>query len=74
MSGVAAGSRALVLGGGGVTGVAWETGLLWGLYEAGLDLTQADVFIGTSAGSMVAAQLTSGRALAELFATQMAEG
>ena len=72
MSSRSAGGRALVLGGGGVTGVAWETGLLWGLYEAGLDLTQADLFVGTSAGSVVAAQVTSGRALEELFATQMA--
>jgi NTE family protein len=74
MSGGSAGGRALVLGGGGVTGVAWETGLLWGLYEAGLDLAQADVFVGTSAGSVVAAQLTSGRPLAELFAAQIAVG
>ena len=72
MAGRSAGSRALVLGGGGVTGVAWETGLLLGLYEAGLDLTQADLFVGTSAGSVVAAQVTSGRSLEELFATQTA--
>jgi NTE family protein len=58
----------LVLGGGGVAGVAWETGLLLGLREAGLDLSQADVFVGTSAGSVVAAQVTSGTPLDELFA------
>ncbi len=68
MSGV---GRALVLGGGGVTGVAWETGLLQGLAEAGLDLSTADVFIGTSAGAVVAAQLTSGRALDQLYAAQL---
>jgi NTE family protein len=51
--------RALVLGGGGVTGVAWEIGLIHGLAEQGLDLTTADLFIGTSAGSVVAAQLSS---------------
>jgi NTE family protein len=62
----------LVLGGGGVTGVAWETGLLLGLAEAGLDLARADVFIGTSAGSVVAAQLTSGLSLDQLYATQVA--
>ena len=72
MSGASSGRKALVLGGGGVTGVAWETGLLWGLFEAGVDLSQADVFVGTSAGSVVAAQLTGGRSLAELFATQIA--
>jgi NTE family protein len=65
------GERALVLGGGGVTGVAWETGLLQGLAEAGLDLSTADVFIGTSAGAVVAAQLTSGRALDRLYAAQL---
>jgi NTE family protein len=61
-----------VLGGGGVTGVAWETGLLLGLAEAGLDLTTADLFIGTSAGSVVAAQITSGAPLDQLYATQTA--
>src|SRR5258708_13731707 len=68
MSSMSAGGRALVLGGGGVAGVAWETGLLLGLREAGLDLSQADVFVGTSAGSVVAAQVTSGMSLDELFA------
>ena len=43
-------ARALVLGGGGVTGVAWELGLLAGLAAAGVDLTGADLVVGTSAG------------------------
>ena len=47
------GRRALVLGGGGVTGIAWMTGLLAGLAEAGTNLAAADVVIGTSAGSVV---------------------
>lgn len=67
------GGRALVLGSGGVTGVAWETGLLLGLAEAGIDLSTADLFIGTSAGAVVAAQVTSGVALEKLFAMQIAE-
>jgi NTE family protein len=46
-------SLALVLGGGGVTGIAWETGMLRGLVEAGVDLTRAELVIGTSAGSVV---------------------
>jgi NTE family protein len=71
-SGMSGGEKALVLGGGGVTGVAWETGLLLGLAEAGLDLTDADVFVGTSAGSVVAAQVTSGLPLNELYAAQVA--
>lgn len=66
------GGRALVLGGGGVTGVAWETGLLLGLAEAGIVLAMADVFVGTSAGSVVAAQLASGAALDQLYAAQVA--
>ncbi|HEV7898121.1 MAG TPA: patatin-like phospholipase family protein [Planosporangium sp.] len=65
-------SRALVLGGGGVTGVAWELGVLAGLAEAGVDLTDADVVIGTSAGSVVAAQLTAGIDLEKLYAAQLA--
>jgi NTE family protein len=68
------GERALVLGGGGVTGVAWETGLLLGLAEIGLDLSMAGVFVGTSAGSVVAAQLTSGVPLEQLYAAQLAAG
>jgi NTE family protein len=63
-------SRALVLGGGGVAGIAWETGLLFGLAEHGVDVTDADVILGTSAGSAVAAQVTSGLALAELYDRQ----
>ena len=62
--------RALVLGGGGVAGIAWMTGLLTGLAEAGDDLTGADLIIGTSAGANVAAQLGSGLPLTELFARQ----
>ncbi|MFI7599450.1 patatin-like phospholipase family protein [Actinoplanes sp. NPDC049681] len=65
--------RALVLGGGGVTGVAWEIGLLHGLAERGIDLTGADLFVGTSAGSVVAAQLTSGTPLADLYAHELAD-
>src|SRR5947208_8967514 len=55
----AAGERALVLGGGGSTGNAWLIGVIAGLCEAGLDVTEADLIIGTSAGSTAAAQITS---------------
>ncbi|MEU9147016.1 patatin-like phospholipase family protein [Streptomyces sp. NPDC048349] len=54
------GDTALVLGGGGLTGVGWESGILYGLARAGVDLTTADLVVGTSAGSVVGAQLTSG--------------
>ncbi|MDF3287704.1 patatin-like phospholipase family protein [Streptomyces silvisoli] len=66
------GERALVLGGGGVTGVAWELGLLAGLADAGLGLGGADVVIGTSAGSVVGAQLTSDTPLETLYQRQLA--
>jgi NTE family protein len=62
-----------VLGGGGVTGVAWEIGLLHGLAEHGVDLTAADLFVGTSAGSVVAAQLTSGTGIDALYAHELAD-
>jgi NTE family protein len=67
------GRRALVLGGGGVTGIAWMTGLLAGLAEAGTDLAAADLVIGTSAGSVVGAQILSGTTVQDLYATQLTE-
>jgi NTE family protein len=66
-----AGERALVLGGGGSTGNAWLIGVVAGLLDAGLDVTDADLIIGTSAGSTAAAQLTSA-APSELFAATLA--
>ncbi|MFG1708220.1 patatin-like phospholipase family protein [Nonomuraea sp. M3C6] len=62
--------RALVLGGGGVAGIAWETGVLTALADAGVDVTAADRIIGTSAGSTVAAQVTSGLPLSDLLKRQ----
>ncbi len=64
--------RALVLGAGGVTGVAWELGMLAGLAQVGVDFGDADVVIGTSAGSVVGAQLTSGTPLETLYRRQLA--
>jgi NTE family protein len=63
---------ALVLGGGGITGIAWEIGLLAGLAEAGVDLSGADLVVGTSAGSVVGAQLTCGVPLEVLYERQLA--
>ncbi|RDK02859.1 patatin-like phospholipase family protein [Paraburkholderia lacunae] len=51
--------RALVLHGGGSAGNAWEIGVVAGLFDAGLDVTEADLIIGTSAGSTAVAQITS---------------
>ena len=63
--------RALVLGGGGVAGIAWTTGLLFGLSEHGVDLRTAEMIVATSAGSAVAAQLSSGLSLKDLFDRQV---
>src|ERR1700730_8835806 len=51
--------RALVIGGGGSAGNAWLIGVIAGLVDAGLDVTEADLIIGTSAGSTTAVQVTS---------------
>jgi NTE family protein len=65
-----AAGRALVLGGGGLSGIAWETGVLAGLAAGGADVTTADYVLGTSAGATVAAQIGSGLPVADLFALQ----
>jgi predicted acylesterase/phospholipase RssA len=61
--------RAIVLGGGGVTGIAWETGVLAGLQEAGVDL-RADAVFGTSAGSFAGTALAGGADFKVLHAAQ----
>jgi NTE family protein len=67
-------THALVLAGGGVTGVAWETGVLMGLRDAGHDIIgNLDLVVGTSAGSTVGAQILSGIDLPDLYAGQIAE-
>lgn len=63
--------KALVLAGGGITGIGWELGILAGLAEHGVDLSDADLVVGTSAGSVVGAQLTSGVPVEELYAEQL---
>ncbi|WP_433461651.1 patatin-like phospholipase family protein [Spirillospora sp. CA-128828] len=62
--------RALVLGGGGVAGIAWLTGFIAGLAAEGTDVTGADLMVGTSAGSVVAAQIGSGLPIGDLFERQ----
>ncbi len=66
-------TRALVLAGAGAAGNAWQLGLTAGLSAAGVDLTSADLVIGTSAGSTVAAQITSSTTPAEWYAAILAE-
>src|ERR1700752_2958960 len=67
--------RALVLAGGGLAGIAWETGILLGIGDeepmAAKALLDVDVMVGTSAGSTVAAQLGSGLGLDALFDRQI---
>lgn len=68
---------ALVLAGGGVAGIAWETGVLLGLQERAPEVARhlangSTRYIGTSAGSTVAAQLASGATTQELFEAQVA--
>ncbi|VXB89868.1 patatin-like phospholipase family protein [Aeromicrobium sp. 9AM] len=64
------GERALVLGGGGSTGNAWLIGVIAGLFDAGLEVTTADLTVGTSAGSTAAAQV-AGATPPELFAATL---
>ncbi|KQS60153.1 patatin [Geodermatophilus sp. Leaf369] len=66
------GRTALVLGGGGITGIAWEIGVVTGLADAGVDLRTADLVVGTSAGSVVGTQLRSALDVHELFDQQLA--
>ena len=60
----------VVCGGGGPWGTAWMTGLSLGLAEAGVNIRAAGTFIGTSAGSVIGSQLTSGLSLETLYARQ----
>ncbi|HEY5265874.1 MAG TPA: patatin-like phospholipase family protein [Acidimicrobiales bacterium] len=60
--------RALVLHGGGSAGNAWEIGVIAGLFDAGVDVRESDLIIGTSAGATVAAQITSAIEPTELLA------
>ncbi len=63
-------SRALVLGGGGVTGIGWEVGVLAGLLDQGADLRAADAVIGTSAGAFVGANYAAGVPWAQVLQMQ----
>jgi len=64
--------RALVLGGGGVAGIGWEAGLATGLRDEGIDLGEADLVVGTSAGSVVGTMIRQKADLRELV-SQVAE-
>jgi len=51
---------ALVLGAGGITGVAWQLGILIGLRRRGVDVARADRIVGTSAGALTGALIATG--------------
>ena len=59
-------TRALVLSGGGPVGIGWEAGVVAGLHAQGVDLSEADFIVGTSAGSVVGAQIARGRDMGEV--------
>ena len=65
-------SKALVLGGGGVAGISWEVGVIHGLIREGVDLTDADLIVGTSAGSVVGALVATGADLEQAIEAQIA--
>lgn len=61
-----------MLGGGGITGIAWEWGILAGLAGAGIDVRDVDLVVGTSAGSVVGAQVAAGLDVEKCYKTQLA--
>ncbi len=61
----------VVLGGGGIWGIAWMTGVVAGLADAGIGIGGATSFIGTSAGAVMSAQLASGLDATALFERQV---
>ena len=65
-------TQALVLSGGGVVDIAWETGIAKGLLDGGIDVAETDLIVGTSAGSVLGSQLACGRSLSELLAALFA--
>ena len=64
-------TRALVLGGGGITGIAWEAGVLMGLRDRGIDTARWDLVVGTSAGAIVGAKVLAEPDFDAWFAGQL---
>jgi NTE family protein len=67
-------TRAIVLGAGGPVGIGWESGLIVGLAQRGVDVSTADAVFGTSAGSFVGAQLALGIDIASTASERAEEG
>lgn len=66
-------SRALVLGSGGLTGLAWQAGVLAGLADAGVSVA-ADLVVGTSAGSVLGARLAAGEPIGDVVVALLGRG
>ncbi|WP_299286809.1 patatin-like phospholipase family protein [uncultured Mucilaginibacter sp.] len=62
---------AVILGGGGITAIGWEIGILSGLLESGVELHKANTVFGTSAGAFVGVALSSGYDMEQLFKAQL---
>lgn len=60
-------ARAVVLGSGGATGGAWEIGVLKGLGDADIDLTRADLFVGSSVGAVLGCQIQSNQSVGDMY-------
>jgi len=65
------GQHALVLGAGGHAAIAWELGVVTGMADAGIDVRDADLIVGTSAGARVGVQIRSDLTLEDLFQRQV---
>ena len=63
-------ARAVVLGSGGATGGAWEIGVLKGLGDADVDLTRADLVVGSSVGAVLGCQIQSSQSVGDLYAAR----
>jgi NTE family protein len=58
---------AIVLSGGGLVGGAWEAGVAKGLQDSGINLNAADLFVGTSAGAILATQIRAGQDIGTVY-------
>lgn len=61
--------RAVVLGGGGLAGIAFLTGVVAALRPHGVRLEEADLVLGTSAGAIVGTQIAAGCSFERLYGT-----
>lgn len=56
----------MVLGAGGLVGMAYHVGVLEALADVGVTANDADIIVGTSAGAAIGAEVRTGRPLAEI--------